>query len=918
VLIGRTPECRQIDELLEDARAGRSGVLVLRGEAGIGKTALLDHARSGASGMTVIAVSGLALESELVFAGLADLLRPILGHLDAIPERQAAALLGALALGPPAAGDRFTIYAATHSLLGAAADARPLLVVVDDAGQLDPSSAEALAFAARRIGGEGIVVLAAIREGEPSALTSAGLPELIVTGLDRASARALLESGRAAIADGALDDLYHATGGNPLALIELRSRLTPGQLNGTEPLADRLPASRLDAVYDAEIERLAGDGRRALVVAAAAGDAAPPAAVSLACEAMGLDADALEAGVAAGLVAIDEGGVHFRHPLLREAVYRSASPAMRRAAHRAVAAGMGSRADAERRAWHMAAAAPAPDEDVAEAVEEAALGARLRGGYAVAASAFERAARLTPAAHGRAARLREAAADRQLLGDFDAAVLLLDEALVLTDDPLLVADIHRLRGRAEIWQGAPMSAHELLVGEAERIETADPERAALMYVEAAIACLMTWSVDDAEGTSRRAHAAADRAGGESLVASDLMLRHARVLRGEHEGIDELVDHARTLADAGSPLRVAHLISLLALPLIWLEQHDYARTFLVRAIDEARALSAPSALPQLLGILSGLDFRLGRWASASACAGESVRLAVETGQLSESAHGLACLVRVDAAMGREVECAAHSAKALDLADRFGLTSASLHVQAALGHLELALGRLDAAVSRLRRVGEEMRACGVEEPSVLLFEPDLVEGLVRLGRRDDAAEALADLERRASLPGAAAAAARCRALVGGQTGDFTSALELHERTPYPFERARTELVYGEHLRRARRIAEARPRLTAALEVFTLLGAQPWAERARVELDASGGGPDLPEGALATLTPQELQVSLKVAEGATNREVGAALFLSHKTVETHLGRAYRKLGVRSRAELARVFASQDALAEATRATA
>ena len=567
-------------------------------------------------------------------------------------------------------------------------------------------------------------------------------------------------------------------------------------------------------------------------------------------------------------------------------------------------------ADATRRAWHLAASAPAPDEDVAAALEEAALGAGLRGAHAVAASAFERSARLTPTAEERARRLLMAASDRQIGGDLDAAVLLLDEALVLTRDELVAADIHRLRGRAEMWQGAPMSAHGLLMAEARRVEPSDPERAAQMLVEAAGACLMTWTLAEAERTARMAAATAARAGGEVALAAAALLGHALVLRRE-PGAEELLARAAPLVDGESAIRLSHLVPSLVLPLIWLERYERADWFLARAVDEARALSAPSALPQLLGYRSGLDYRTGRWASAYAAAGESTRLAIETGQVSESAHGLVCLIRVEAAMGRDAECAGHAEQALDLADRFGIESVKLHTQSALARLDLARGRLEEAVVRLRDVAAAMDDHGVNEPSALLYEPDLIEALARSGRPAAAAEALDRFASRATLAGPAAAAARCAGIIGSGAEEFERAIEAHERLPQPFERGRTELAYGEYLRRARRIADARPRLATALDVFTRLGAEPWAERARAELQASGATSAPSEDAFADLTAQELQVALKVAEGATNREVGAALFLSHKTVEAHLSRAFRKLGVRSRAELARVFASQEALA-------
>jgi DNA-binding CsgD family transcriptional regulator len=906
VFAGRSRECAQLEQLLGRVRAGTSSVLVLRGEAGAGKTALLDHARAAAAGMTVLATVGAELESELAFAALAELLRPILDYLDRIPTRQSAVLMGALALGPPVVGDRFTICAATLSLITAAAEGQPVMILVDDAGRLDASSAEALVFAARRLDAESVVMLAAVREGDDSAFLSAGLPELVVAGLDRESARTVLATGGADVSDAALDRLYGSTGGNPLALIEMGSLVTPGQLAGTEPFDDPLPAVGVESVYLAEIERLTADTRRALMVAAVSGDSSQRDAIARTCAALGIDPNVLEAALAAGVLRSEAGGVRFRHPLLREAVYRAASPAVRRSTHRAVAAGLESTADVERRALHLAAAAPVPDEGVAAGLEQTGLSARLRGAHAVAASAFERAARLTPDGHERGRRLLQAGSGRLLLGESERAVVLLDEALVLNDDPLVAADAHRLRGRAEMWQGAPMAAHAMLVDEASRVEPADPERAALMLVEAGVACLMTWSLDEAETTARRARTIAERVGGEAAMAAALMLGHVLTLRGDPAGAGIVLGQAAYLENADSPLQLAHLIPSLVLPLIWLEYHERARAVILRATDEARALSAPSPLPQLLGFRSGLEYRTGQWGSAVASAGESVRLAVETGQASESAHGLVCLARLEAALGREAECVTHANAALVLADRFGLDSVRVYIRASLGHLHLALGRPDAALAALDYVAQATRERGLREPSALLWEPDLIEALVRANRHGEAAEALEEFERRATLLGPAAAANRCRGLVYGETAAFERALVLHDRLWQPFERARTELAFGEHLRRKRRIADARPHLGAALEIFTRLGADPWASRGRSELGASSPGGGHAHTSLSALTCQELEVALKVADGLTNREVGAALFLSHKTIETHLGRVYRKLGLRSRTELTRLLAS------------
>ena len=359
-------------------------------------------------------------------------------------------------------------------------------------------------------------------------------------------------------------------------------------------------------------------------------------------------------------------------------------------------------------------------------------------------------------------------------------------------------------------------------------------------------------------------------------------------------------------------RAAELVQAAGQVLTWLEDYDSARRLLTRVIDTARARSSPGTLPYALASLSELDFRTGNWSTAYAGASEALRLATETGQLAARAFSLVCLARLEAVQGREAECRSHTMEAFELA-AFGVRSMGIFAASALALLELGRGRNDVAIEHLDRVSRTMPRHAVGETAVVQWAPDLVEALIRSGRTREAEAALAEFEAQAEATGrnwALAAAARCRGLAAesGWEEEFLRALELHERTPTPFERARTLLCFGERLRRGRRRAEARERLRSALDTFERLGAGPWIERARTELAASGEKLRPREGgSFNELTPQELQVALVVAKGATNREAGAALFLSPKTIETHLGRVYRKLGVRSRTELAAALAAQ-----------
>jgi DNA-binding CsgD family transcriptional regulator len=908
-----------VSDLLASARDGRSGVLVLRGEAGIGKSALVDWASAQAEAATVLRASGVESESQLAFSTLHDLFRPVADRIAEIPEPQAAALAGALAIGPPHAADRFTICAATLSLLAAAAEASTLVAIVDDAHWADASSLEALLFAARRLDAEGVALVFAVRDGVATPLDAAGLTELRVDGLEREAAAELLVGHGAAPT--VAEELWAATGGNPLALLELPPLLTDAQLRGESPLPSPLPAGpSLERVYAARIEELPEPVRRALAVLAAADPGTGALAGAL--DSLGVAGD-LATAESAGIVTVVEGVVQFRHPLLRSAAYHAATPAERRVAHGALADASTGDDSAERRAWHRAAAAAAPDEDVASGLVETALVARRRGAHAAAAGAFERASRLTSDDETRARRLLDAADDHRRSSNGDQAIELLREALTATSDPLLRADIQHLHGALETWRGDPLAAHFLLVAAAHALGELEPRKAAMMLADASWPCYLGGDIARGVETAERACAMAQRADGSVRMLTAVMLAQGLILQGDTGRGRELLDRARPLLEQPETVRRApELVQAAAHVSIWLEELSQARRLLGLVVDAARAESSPGALPYALAIASELDFRTGNWAGAYAQAAEALRLAQDTGHANGLAFSLVGLARVEAAQGREAECRAHAGRTMQLA-AFGVRAMVVYSSAVLGHLELALGRSAEAIEHLEQVARGVERQGIGEPAVVPWAADLVEALLRAGRRQDAERALERLELQAQATGgrwASAAAARCQGLLAPDEEvdeTFGRALELHERTIGPFERARTLLCYGERLRRERRRTDAREPLRSALEVFERLAAAPWAERARTELEATGE--QLRRGdepASRRLTPQELQVALVVARGATNREAGAALFLSPKTIETHLGRVYRKVGVRSRTELAALLARDGALEEAVAA--
>ena len=490
---------------------------------------------------------------------------------------------------------------------------------------------------------------------------------------------------------------------------------------------------------------------------------------------------------------------------------------------------------------------------------------------------------------------------------------------------MLQADIQQALGRVEMWTRSPLAARQTLLAAADRIEPHDAARAALILIDAAFTFFFHGDPDHgsmgpALALSRRAYELGSKAGGVAQAAAGGLPGMTLIIRGDaDEGYPLLIQGQQALDETDSVWLAAALISCAA-PFLWLEEYDRARQSLERVVARARAQCAPSALVYPLGHLSEANLRMGRWAAAHASAAEAVQVATELGFTGDAGLGwaLICLGWVEAGLGREQDCRKHVAAALDAFYPPGTTVAA-YAQSVLGFLALGLGRSTEAVERLLQVAQWCDRERAIEPCFQAFATlDLIEAYVHSGARAEAEAALATFE---ALPArtrrtwALATAARCRGiLVGGDFDEhFEEALRLHDRTPTPFDRARTELCYGERLRRARRRAEARERLHSALETFERLNAEPWANRARGELRATGETPRRRDrSGSEQLTLQELQVALKVAVGATNREVATALFLSPKTIEAHLSRVYSKLGLRSRTELAHRFAHESGESE------
>lgn len=911
-LLGRQAELRRLAQLVAGAREGQSGALVLRGAPGIGKSVLLDHAVAEARGMLVLRASGVGSETELAFSGLSELFRPLAVRLDALPAPQAAALAGALGLGPAAAGDPLTVAVAALSLLALGAEDRGLVAVVDDAHWLDSASLEALSFAARRLGAEGVALVFAVRELEQSVLDDAGLPELVVPGLDEPSAKELLQSAAPGLRPDLVEIVLETAAGNPLALYEIPRALSQGTAAGENPEVEPLPTGALlEREYMRQLDAVPGLVRRVLVVAASAQPDETDGLIR-AVPAVGASLEDLEWAEAYGILSL-EGGIRFRHPLLRSAVYHGAPLPDRRAAHGALADALGTCGASHRVAWHRALAQAAPDEATAAALAQAGADALHRNAPSAAAKAFELAADLTPEPGERARRLLSACESLVLAGRAPRAVELLDRALADADDPGLRLEIQQLHGRTLVATGDGLGAHALLAGEAARLESVDPAQAAILYVEASYGALVSGRPLDAREDGERAFALAREVGGATLLAATLALAQGLIHTGEvARGTDALEACLRALEHA-DPVRAAQPLIGAASFLGVLGREEESRAICLHLVSTFRTLSAPGLLCLPLATLTHLEWRLGRWQESRSTGTEAVELGRSGGLEGFRAFALTGLARLDGSQGNVAEGRRLAAEALDFSVRIGSETGVAYALAALVLGALSEGDAAEAVAHGLQLARFYAERGYRSPGTFQWQADVIEAQVLTGNSEGAGQLLASFSEEARAtrhPWALSAVARCRGLVADDDSfehEFAEALQLHARYRHPFERARTEFMLGERRRRARRRTDARAPLRSALAVFEALGARPWAERARDELRACGSRPRrrAPDAA-DTLTPHELRVAQAVARGAKNREAAAELFLSPKTVDFHLRNIYRKLGVRSRTELANAMRS------------
>jgi DNA-binding CsgD family transcriptional regulator len=910
-LVDRRREREVLDRLVAGVRAGQSRVLVLRGEAGVGKTALLERLVAVASGCRIARAAGVESEMELPFAGLHALCAPLLGHLSHLPIPQRHALGTAFGLDPGPPPDRFMVGLAVLSLLADVAEEQPLICVVDDAQWLDRISGQTLAFVARRLLAERVGLVFAVRDdGDDHGL--AGLPELALEGIEASDARLLLD----ATVPGPLDErvrerILAEASGNPLALLELPRGLTATAVAGGFGLPGSMPlASRLEQGFVRQVESLPSATRRLLLLAAAepVGDVI---LLQRAAELLGLERDAVAPAESAGLIHIGA-RVRFRHPLVRSAAYRAADVSERRDAHRALAEATDPQLDPDRRAWHRAHAAMSFDESVAGELERSAGRARNRGGIAAAAAFLERAAELTPESADRGRRALAAAQAKFQSGAPLAAQDLLALAETCPLDELQKARLVRLRAQIVFALRRGRDAPPLLLDAARQLEALEPALARETYLEALGAAMYAGRLSVDSSVLKAAEAArAAPAAPHPPRSSDLVLEGMaiRFTEGPGAGAPPLRRALSAFADEALDGHEANMRWLLLCPVVQslavfeLWDDDAFHALATRAARLARETGALTMLSVALVYLSGVRLFGGELGAASALNQEADAIADATGN--------AGLVYGKLLVGawRGVE-----ASALELIDA-GRDSATARgegrVLALAGYatavLNNGLGRSAAAIAGAKS------GCDDDDQGYAGWSlVELVEAAVRAGRPELAAAALPRLEARTRAAGtdwALGVLARARAVMSeGVAAEalYREAIERLGRTRIRIELARAHLLYGEWLRREQRRPDARAQLRAAYDAFSGFGAEAFAERARRELSASGETvASRTAPTRDVLTPQETQIAHMARDGQSNPEIGAQLFISPRTVEYHLHKAFRKLDVSTRKELRRVLA-------------
>lgn len=923
-LYSRDRELDAIAALLRRAAAGHGGALLIEGELGLGKTALLDRAAAQATGFTVLTTAGYDDEAGLPYAAVHRLLQPVAGRVRTLPEVQAAVLSRAVHGGGCARDERLLLSVAVLDLLGRVGHEQPVLCTVDDAHALDPASARLLAFVARRVDASPVaVVFGGSWDGTEHPF--GGVPALRLAGLDQhGSRRMLADLVPEGLPAGAGAILAAVGAGNPQALADLARSLTTAQREGDEPLPTVLPPeSLLRRAYRARLVRLPARTRWLLLVAAA-DEELDAAGLVRAAHVSGVDIAALAPAEKTGLVRVDHSGVSFAQPVVRALAYEEAPLAQRRAAHLLLARTLDHDRQRLRRAVHLAAAAPGPDPRLAAELADAAGGlgkhtAEHTGGYATASAALERAAQLTAEPARAATRLVDAARYAWLAGSPNRARMLLYRVRPAAEDRDVEGRTQLLAGEMELRSGAAAAALQSLLAAADKL--ADGHRhlaiGALMRAGEAICfCGDLFRYADIE---RRA--AVLRRPDEPLGA-ELMFEYiagfSATFQGRHR---HAIGPLRRVVALAAQLDEAAALTWASAASLLLADDGGAYRHAARAVELARACGGVAELPRALEMMASAEYWLGRYDAATATSLEGLRSARASGQENCAGNHLAMLAVLAAVRGDRQSCQRRIGE-LAAAGTAGAgapgraTRPRALSEWALAMLDVAAGRSADAVTRLDALADPATGRGHVVVQVMAT-PHLVEAAARSADRSDrstkAATALDIFDRWAGStgdPARRALVARCRALLaprgsGEAEEQFREALRLHRAGGVEFEQARTQLLYGRELRRCRRPRDAREHLHSAAETFQRFAARTWVDQANAELRAAGEQVDAGGVAVAeTLTAQQWQIARLVVEGATNREVAAQLLLSTRTVDHHMRNIFSRLGIRSRVELARLL--------------
>jgi DNA-binding CsgD family transcriptional regulator/tetratricopeptide (TPR) repeat protein len=897
-----------LDTLVDDVRRAESRSLVLRGEPGIGKSALLEYLVESAAGMTVARAVGVESEMELAYASLHQLCGLMLGRLKNLPapQRQALEIVFGLSAGPPP--DRFLVGLGVLTLLSEVAEERPLLCVVDDAQWLDQASALTLAFVARRLLAERVGIVFAAREPGPALQR---VSELEVQGVRNGDARALLESAvRFKLDEKVRDQLIAEMGGNPLALLELPRGLTATQLaGGFGLLGGRGLLGRIEESFVRRLEGLSEDTRRLLLVASAepVGD---PLLLWRAAERLGIAPAAAVAAEAAGLLEVGD-RVIFRHPLVRSAVYGSASAEDRRAVHLALAQVTDPQADPDRRAWHLAAAATGPDEEVAAELELSASRAQARGGVAAAAAFLRRSVALTWDPTRRAERALAAADAHLQAGAFEAALQLLARADTTSLNELRRAQVELLRGQIAFASSLGGEAPALLLRAAKQIEPLDPVLARETYSDAWAAAYFAGRFAQV-GTLHEVSRAARSASQPTSVPrpADLLLDGLTVLvtEGRTAAADKLSEAASLFAegqiDGADGSRWGWLARI---PTMMLWDYESWHQVLIRQVQSVREAGLLAHLPHYLNSLGNLSTWRGDFATTASLIAETDAIRETTG----TRYGRYAALILAGFRGNETEASSLIEVEARNASADGQGLAIQTCQWVSGILYNGLGRYGQALAEAQRASEEAPELWVSMWAL----PELIEAATRTDQTRLAGEALERLAEATSIGDSdwgLGLLARSRALLSGDNAaedSYREAIERLGRTRLRPELARAHLVYGEWLRREDRRVDARAQLRIAHDLFTAIGMEAFAERTRTELLATGE--KARKRTIETrddLTAQERQIAELARDGLSSREIAARLFLSPRTVEWHLRKVFNKLGIHSRQELPAALASSE----------